>query len=102
MAASAPHLLEAENGGPVRELEPYTLENRPFIDDRIVLIDEIFTPDSSRFWMQEGYESGRPQHSLDKQFVRDYLDETGWDHNPPAPERPKNDPPRRPDNKLVN
>lgn len=59
-----------------------------FIDDRVVLIDEILTPDSSRYWLQEEYELGRPQHSLDKQFVRDYLDEMGWDHNPPAPELP--------------
>lgn len=59
-----------------------------FIDDSLVLIDEIFTPDSSRFWLEEEYEPGRPQKSLDKQFVRDYLDEINWDHNPPAPELP--------------
>ncbi|MCK4235692.1 MAG: phosphoribosylaminoimidazolesuccinocarboxamide synthase [Candidatus Krumholzibacteria bacterium] len=56
------------------------------IDDSIVLIDEVLTPDSSRFWLKEEYEPGRRQLSLDKQFVRDYLDEIGWDHNPPAPE----------------
>jgi phosphoribosylaminoimidazole-succinocarboxamide synthase len=59
-----------------------------FVDDSLVLIDEIFTPDSSRFWLEEEYEPGRPQKSLDKQFVRDYLDEIKWDHNPPAPELP--------------
>jgi len=60
-----------------------------FIDGRIAVIDEMLTPDSSRFWLAEEYEKGRPQRSLDKQFVRDYLDEIGWDHNPPAPELPQ-------------
>jgi len=46
------------------------------------------TPDSSRFWLVEEYQPGRKQRSLDKQFIRDYLDESGWDHNPPAPELP--------------
>jgi phosphoribosylaminoimidazole-succinocarboxamide synthase len=59
------------------------------IDGRITLIDEVLTPDSSRFWLKEEYEPGRPQRSLDKQFVRDYLDETGWNHDPPAPELPR-------------
>jgi phosphoribosylaminoimidazole-succinocarboxamide synthase len=58
------------------------------IDGRIAVIDEMLTPDSSRFWLAEEYERGKPQRSLDKQFVRDYLDEIGWDHNPPAPELP--------------
>jgi phosphoribosylaminoimidazole-succinocarboxamide synthase len=58
------------------------------IDGEIAVIDEILTPDSSRFWLREEYEPGRAQRSLDKQFVRDYLDEIGWDHNPPAPELP--------------
>ncbi|HER43815.1 MAG TPA: phosphoribosylaminoimidazolesuccinocarboxamide synthase [Candidatus Eisenbacteria bacterium] len=58
------------------------------IEGRISLIDEVLTPDSSRFWLAEEYELGRPQRSLDKQFVRDYLDEIGWDHDPPAPELP--------------
>jgi phosphoribosylaminoimidazole-succinocarboxamide synthase len=58
------------------------------IGGRITLIDEVLTPDSSRFWLKEEYEPGRPQRSLDKQFVRDYLDETGWNHTPPAPELP--------------
>ncbi|UCF06994.1 MAG: phosphoribosylaminoimidazolesuccinocarboxamide synthase [bacterium] len=56
--------------------------------DEIILIDEVLTPDSSRFWLEEEYEPGQPQRSLDKQFVRDYLDETGWDHSPPAPQLP--------------
>ncbi len=58
------------------------------IDGRIAVIDEMLTPDSSRFWLAEEYEPGTSQRSLDKQFVRDYLDEIGWDHNPPAPELP--------------
>lgn len=58
------------------------------IDGEITLIDEALTPDSSRFWLAEEYEEGRPQKSLDKQFVRDWLDESGWDHTPPAPVLP--------------
>jgi phosphoribosylaminoimidazole-succinocarboxamide synthase len=54
----------------------------------IVLGDEVLTPDSSRFWPAGDYEAGRGQASFDKQYVRDYLDEIGWDHNPPAPELP--------------
>lgn len=53
-----------------------------------ILIDEVLTPDSSRFWPKEGYEPGKPQPSFDKQFVRDYLKKIKWDMNPPAPELP--------------
>ncbi len=56
-----------------------------FIDGRVALIDEVLTPDSSRFWLAEEYRPGESPPSLDKQFVRDYLDAIGWDHNPPAP-----------------
>ncbi|MBN2264387.1 MAG: phosphoribosylaminoimidazolesuccinocarboxamide synthase [Candidatus Aminicenantes bacterium] len=56
--------------------------------DELILIDEIFTPDSSRFWPLALYEPGRPQPSLDKQFVRDYLETTAWDKNSPPPELP--------------
>lgn len=52
------------------------------------LIDEVFTPDSSRFWPKDKYEPGRPQESFDKQFLRDWLDSIGWDRKPPAPELP--------------
>jgi phosphoribosylaminoimidazole-succinocarboxamide synthase len=55
----------------------------------IVLGDEVLTPDSSRFWPADDYEPGRSQASFDKQYVRDYLDEIGWDHSPPAPELPE-------------
>jgi phosphoribosylaminoimidazole-succinocarboxamide synthase len=54
----------------------------------IVLGDEVLTPDSSRFWPADEYEPGRTQHSFDKQYVRDWLDEAGWDHSPPAPNLP--------------
>ncbi|OGD25423.1 MAG: phosphoribosylaminoimidazolesuccinocarboxamide synthase [Candidatus Aminicenantes bacterium RBG_19FT_COMBO_65_30] len=56
--------------------------------DELVLIDEIFTPDSSRFWPLSLYEAGRSQPSLDKQFVRDYLETTSWDKSTPPPELP--------------
>lgn len=58
------------------------------LDDRIVLIDEIFTPDSSRFWDPDLYKPGGSQASFDKQFVRNYLDSTDWDKNSPPPELP--------------
>jgi phosphoribosylaminoimidazole-succinocarboxamide synthase len=54
----------------------------------IVLGDEVLTPDSSRFWPAGDYEAGRSQDSFDKQYVRDWLDESGWDHSPPAPPLP--------------
>jgi phosphoribosylaminoimidazole-succinocarboxamide synthase len=55
---------------------------------RIVLADEVLTPDSSRFWPADRYEPGHSQPSFDKQYVRDWLDESGWDHTPPGPELP--------------
>jgi phosphoribosylaminoimidazole-succinocarboxamide synthase len=58
------------------------------IDDRLILIDELLTPDSSRFWPKEDYEAGRPQKSFDKQFLRDYLISIKWNKKPPAPELP--------------
>ncbi len=58
------------------------------IDGDLVLIDEVLTPDSSRFWPEDQYRPGRPQPSFDKQYVRDWLDEQGWDHTPPAPDLP--------------
>jgi phosphoribosylaminoimidazole-succinocarboxamide synthase len=51
----------------------------------VLLIDEILTPDSSRYWLAEGYEPGKPQVEFDKQILRDWLDRTGWDHTPPPP-----------------
>ncbi|MGI8460935.1 MAG: phosphoribosylaminoimidazolesuccinocarboxamide synthase [Solirubrobacterales bacterium] len=54
----------------------------------VVLGDEVLTPDSSRFWPADRYEPGRGQPSFDKQYVRDWLDQSGWDHSPPAPGLP--------------
>jgi phosphoribosylaminoimidazole-succinocarboxamide synthase len=54
----------------------------------VVLGDEVLTPDSSRFWPADDYEPGRSQSSFDKQYVRDWLDQSGWDHSPPGPELP--------------
>ena len=59
------------------------------IGDEIILIDEVLTPDSSRFWPEDDYEPGRPQKSFDKQFVRDYLETIDWDKTPPGPELPE-------------
>jgi phosphoribosylaminoimidazole-succinocarboxamide synthase len=59
------------------------------IEDQLILIDELLTPDSSRFWPREDYEAGRPQKSFDKQFLRDYLISLKWNQKPPAPELPK-------------
>jgi phosphoribosylaminoimidazole-succinocarboxamide synthase len=58
------------------------------LDGHLYLIDEILTPDSSRFWPSEAYEPGHGQPSFDKQYVRDYLTSTGWNKRPPAPELP--------------
>ncbi len=58
-------------------------------DGRLVLADEAFTPDSSRFWPADEYEPGRPQPSFDKQFVRDYCETLGWDKTDPGPPLPE-------------
>jgi phosphoribosylaminoimidazole-succinocarboxamide synthase len=58
------------------------------VDGKLILIDELLTPDSSRFWDASGYDPGKSQPNYDKQFVRDWLDESGWDHEPPAPKLP--------------
>jgi phosphoribosylaminoimidazole-succinocarboxamide synthase len=57
-------------------------------DGTLVLADEVLTPDSSRFWPASDYEPGRPQRSLDKQFLRDWSTKIGWDRKPPGPEIP--------------
>jgi phosphoribosylaminoimidazole-succinocarboxamide synthase len=59
-----------------------------FIDGEIALCDEVMTPDSSRFWPAEAYRPGGAPPSFDKQYLRDWLDRTGWNHEPPAPELP--------------
>jgi phosphoribosylaminoimidazole-succinocarboxamide synthase len=58
------------------------------IEGRLVLIDEVLTPDSSRFWPADQYEAGRSQPSFDKQYVRDYLETLAWNKQPPAPALP--------------
>ena len=57
-------------------------------DDKIILIDEVLTPDSSRFWPKDQYKTGQSQPSFDKQFVRDYLETLDWDKTPPGPVLP--------------
>jgi phosphoribosylaminoimidazole-succinocarboxamide synthase len=56
-----------------------------FAEGELILIDEVLTPDSSRFWPADRYEPGHAQPSFDKQYVRDWLDASGWDHEPPPP-----------------
>ncbi len=58
------------------------------LNGQLILIDELLTPDSSRFWDMEGYAPGKSQPNFDKQFVRDWLVEQGWNQEPPAPELP--------------
>lgn len=58
-------------------------------DGEMILIDEVLTPDSSRYWLTETYEVGKPQTNFDKQIVRDYLEGCDWDKTPPAPELPQ-------------
>jgi phosphoribosylaminoimidazole-succinocarboxamide synthase len=57
-------------------------------DGTLMLADEVLTPDSSRFWPAAQWQPGRPQESLDKQFVRDWAVAAGWDKRPPAPPVP--------------
>ncbi|CAD7769954.1 Phosphoribosylaminoimidazole-succinocarboxamide synthase [Candidatus Methanoperedenaceae archaeon GB50] len=58
-------------------------------NDRLILIDELLTPDSSRFWPKEQYQPGHPQPSFDKQYLRDYLQNINWNKKPPAPKLPQ-------------
>ena len=60
------------------------------LDGQLILIDELLTPDSSRFWDAKGYKPGKSQPNFDKQFVRDYLNEQSWNQEPPAPALPDN------------
>jgi phosphoribosylaminoimidazole-succinocarboxamide synthase len=62
-------------------------DGRP-VEDRVILIDEVLTPDSSRFWPRDGYKPGGAQPSFDKQFVRDYLERIRWNKQPPVPSLP--------------
>jgi phosphoribosylaminoimidazole-succinocarboxamide synthase len=62
-------------------------DGRP-LEERVILIDEVLTPDSSRFWPCDGYRPGGPQPSFDKQYVRDYLERIKWNKQPPVPSLP--------------
>jgi phosphoribosylaminoimidazole-succinocarboxamide synthase len=57
-------------------------------DNKLLLIDEVLTPDSSRFWPQDDYKPGGPQKSYDKQYLRDFLESLGWNKQPPPPPLP--------------
>jgi phosphoribosylaminoimidazole-succinocarboxamide synthase len=69
-------------------LLPLDVARSPSPADRVILIDEALTPDSSRFWPREAYAPGGPQPSFDKQFVRDYLEAIQWNKQPPVPSLP--------------
>jgi phosphoribosylaminoimidazole-succinocarboxamide synthase len=58
------------------------------IGGKVTLVDEVLTPDSSRFWPADTYEPGKSQPSFDKQYVRDWLEDSGWDKTAPAPKLP--------------
>ncbi len=60
-----------------------------FVNERLVLADEVLTPDSSRYWPADTYRPGGPQYSFDKQYVRDYLETLNWNKRPPAPSLPR-------------
>ncbi|MGA8029426.1 MAG: phosphoribosylaminoimidazolesuccinocarboxamide synthase [Bryobacteraceae bacterium] len=60
-----------------------------FFNDELILADEVLTPDSSRYWPADSYAPGGPQHSFDKQYVRDYLETLRWNKRPPAPALPE-------------
>jgi phosphoribosylaminoimidazole-succinocarboxamide synthase len=68
-------------------LDESSVDGRP-VEDRIILIDEVLTPDSSRFWPRDSYKPGGAQPSFDKQFVRDYLERIRWNKQPPVPSLP--------------
>jgi phosphoribosylaminoimidazole-succinocarboxamide synthase len=80
----------AEAWGPGKRLGSYTVHDDDPADplDKLILIDEALTPDSSRFWDAASYEPGRPQASFDKQFVRDWLETQPWDKTDPGPALP--------------
>jgi phosphoribosylaminoimidazole-succinocarboxamide synthase len=69
-------------------LLPLDEDDQRRVEDRIILIDEVLTPDSSRFWPRDTYNPGGPQPSFDKQFVRDYLERIKWNKQPPVPSLP--------------
>ncbi len=81
-----------ENGAAYAEKRGIILADTKFefglCEGKLILIDEVMTPDSSRFWPADKYAPGKAQPSFDKQYVRDYLEKLGWDKKPPAPHLP--------------
>ncbi|MCG6918707.1 MAG: phosphoribosylaminoimidazolesuccinocarboxamide synthase [Deltaproteobacteria bacterium] len=81
-----------EKGAAIAEQRGIIIADTKFefgkVGDQLALIDEVLTPDSSRFWPADKYKPGRSQESFDKQYLRDYLDQSGWKHKPPAPALP--------------
>jgi phosphoribosylaminoimidazole-succinocarboxamide synthase len=80
-----------DDGEPSSSSTAFVVERRPvgdFVGDHLILIDEVLTPDSSRFWDAATYEPGRPQASFDKQYVRDWLTTQAWDKTDPGPALP--------------
>jgi ABC-type glycerol-3-phosphate transport system substrate-binding protein len=74
--------------GLVYDMEPMLKETNPYNNNELVLIDEVLTADSSRFWPADSYQVGISPPSFDKQYVRDYLETLDWDKTPPAPKLP--------------
>ena len=88
-AAEPPDLQEGRNaGGDERHLIADTKFEFGIVDGETIIIDEVLTPDSSRFWSARGYKPGQGQDSFDKQIVRDYLNTLDWDKTAPGPELP--------------
>ena len=81
-ASSSPTRSSSSGSCPVEDGD-----GRP-VEERIILIDELLTPDSSRFWPKDTYNPGGAQRSFDKQFVRDYLESIKWNKLPPVPSLP--------------
>ena len=73
---------------PWRDHRRHQVRVRQLLNGKLILIDEVLTPDSSRFWPADHYEPGRDQESFDKQFVRNWLERQPWDKTPPAPMLP--------------
>jgi phosphoribosylaminoimidazole-succinocarboxamide synthase len=74
---------------PCKRPESYGMAMILCREKKLILIDEVLTPDSSRFWPLDLYKTGKGQPSFDKQFLRDYLSSLDWDKTPPAPTLPE-------------
>ena len=89
---SGNHFGHLPKGSRIRSFQGFIIADSKFefgtYQGGIILIDEVLTPDSSRFWLASDYQPGKPQQPFDKQFVRDYLEEIRWDKTPPRPSCP--------------